>query len=39
MDFNLGDTVSIGSNYVTVEKNDKTVYYNTDFKQIYSTAN
>lgn len=39
MDFNLGDTISIGSNYVTVEKNDKTVYYNTDFKQIYSTAN
>lgn len=35
MDFDKSDEISIGSNYVTITKDGKTTYYNTEFKQIY----
>lgn len=35
MDFGKSDYVSIGSNYVTIKKDGKKTYYNTNFKQIY----
>lgn len=35
MTFENDDDIVIGSNYVTVEKDNKKTYYNTDFKQIY----
>lgn len=33
--FDKDDDFEIYSNYVTHEKNNKTIYYNTEFKQIY----
>ncbi len=35
MDFDKDDYISIGSNYVTIKKDGKKTYYNTNFKQIY----
>ncbi len=35
MDFGKSDDISIGSNYVTIKKDGKKIYYNTNFKQIY----
>lgn len=37
MDFDKNNDISIGSNYVTVKKDGKTTYYNTNLKQIYVT--
>lgn len=35
MDFEESDDITIYSNYVTIKKDRKETYYNTDFKQIY----
>jgi len=35
MTFGKDDNIEIGSNYVTIKKDGKKTYYNTDFKQIY----
>lgn len=39
MDFESSSDISIGSNYITVKKDNKKIYYNTDFKQIYVEEN
>lgn len=38
MTFDKDDVISIGSNYITCEKNNKKIYYNTDFKEIYEES-
>ena len=35
MTFESNDDINIGSNYITIEKDNKITYYNTKFKQIY----
>lgn len=35
MAFGKNDDISIGSNYVTIKRDGKKTYYNTDLKQIY----
>lgn len=38
MDFSKKDDISIGSNYITIKKDGKKIYYNTNFKQIYEAT-
>ena len=38
MTFEKADDVTVGSNYIIVEKDHKHTYYNTDLKQIYEVT-
>lgn len=35
MDFDMDSEISYKANYITVKKDNKIIYYNTEFKQIY----